>query len=156
MGGSFDLTGRGATVAMDWPTATTPWLALDRDGDGAIGDGGELFGSATRLAGGEMAAHGFAALAELDDDHDGFITPVDSAFSRLVLWSDQDADRRSAPHELRPLAAAGLEAIELAYGVARRCDARGNCEVERARFWFRDQLGAVRVGEVVDVHLELQ
>src|SRR5215510_2086314 len=33
---AFDLTGAGQNIATDWPTARTPWLALDRDGDGRI------------------------------------------------------------------------------------------------------------------------
>lgn len=154
--GAFDLTGRGASIVTDWPTAATPWLAIDRDGDGAITDGGELFGSATRLASGALADNGFTALAELDSDRDGFITAADGAWSKLVVWRDVDASRSSQPSELSSVTRAGLEAIELDYGLARRCDARGNCEVERARFWARDGHGALHVGTVVDVHLELQ
>ncbi|MBI4702603.1 MAG: hypothetical protein HY744_15895 [Deltaproteobacteria bacterium] len=62
----FDLStaGDGSGARTDWPTAATPWLALDRDGDGQVGSGRELFGSATPVPGG-YARHGFAALAEI-------------------------------------------------------------------------------------------
>lgn len=152
-GRNFELAGCGAT---DWPTARTPWLALDRDRSGAIDGGHELFGSSSRLRGGELADNGFAALAELDQDRDGKITPADPAFADLVLWADGDADRRSTGLELQSLAALGLESIELSYASERRCDARANCEVERASFTWRDGLGRAQVGEVVDVHLACQ
>ncbi|WP_437736033.1 calcium-binding protein [Sorangium sp. So ce1335] len=155
MTGAFDLTGLGATIATDWPTATTPWLALDRDGDGVIGGGEELFGSATVLASGARADNGFTALRELDTDGDGRITARDEAWSRLVLWSDRDANRASSAGELEPVASRGLVAIELSYGRERRCDGRGNCEVERAAFTFSDG-AATRTGAVIDVHLRWQ
>src|SRR5262249_55150507 len=63
----------GEPAASDWPTATTPWIALDRDGDGAITSGAELFGSATPLRGDGMAHDGFEALAALDANGDGVI-----------------------------------------------------------------------------------
>ncbi|KYF68488.1 calcium-binding protein [Sorangium cellulosum] len=155
MTGAFDLTGLGATIATDWPTAATPWLAIDRDGNGAIDGGEELFGSATVLSSGARADNGFTALRELDTDGDGRITARDEAWSRLVLWSDRDANRASSAGELEPIASRGLVAIELSYGRERRCDGRGNCEVERASFTFSD--GAVtRTGAVVDVHLRWQ
>ncbi|KYF66342.1 calcium-binding protein [Sorangium cellulosum] len=155
MTGAFDLTGLGATIATDWPTAATPWLAIDRDGNGAIDGGEELFGSATVLSSGARADNGFTALRELDTDGDGRITARDEAWSRLVLWSDSDANRASSAGELEPIASRGLVAIELSYGRERRCDGRGNCEVERAAFTFSD--GAVtRTGAVVDVHLRWQ
>jgi hypothetical protein len=143
----FDLTGTGTPVPTDWPTA------LDRDGDGRIGGGGELFGSATRLADGTLAVHGFAALRELDDDGDGRITPADKAWPRLVLWSDRDGDRASTPAEISPLAERRLLSIELAYTRDPRCDARGNCEIERATFRYLDEAGVERTGDIVDVHL---
>src|SRR5262249_54443520 len=46
---AFDLNGTRSQVT-DWPTARTPWLALDRDGNGRIDDGGELFGSMSSRA----------------------------------------------------------------------------------------------------------
>lgn len=152
MAGSFDLTGRGMSVATDWPTAATPWLALDRDGSGSIDDGGELFGSATRLPSGALAENGFAALAALDANGDGVIDARDPAFSRLVIWRDADASRSSDPSELTP-ASRELTSIELRYAVSPRCDERGNCEIERAAFHFAGAGGRDRTGTVIDVHL---
>jgi len=149
--GHFDLAGANASFGSDWPTAATPWLALDRDGNGRIDDGGELFGSATRLADGSRAANGFEALAELDTDGDRAITPRDPGYASLLLWSDANGDRISQPGELEPLAARGVVSIDLAYRTDARCDGRGNCEVERATFQMQD--GVCRGGEVVDLHL---
>jgi hypothetical protein len=152
---TFDLHGDASEIA-DWPTARTPWLALDRDGDGRIADGSELFGSMTVLSSGERAPNGFAALRELDADGDGRITPDDPGFARLLVWTDSDGDRRSSPGELVPASAWGLRSIDLDYTVDPRCDARGNCEVERATFRWRDGAGVERTGAVVDVHLAAQ
>jgi hypothetical protein len=149
---AFDLDG-AQSLATDWPTAATPWLALDRDGSGSIEDGSELFGSMTTLPGGRRAANGFEALRELDTNADGRITAEDAAFARLLVWSDRDGDRRSSPGELVTAAAWGLLSIDLAYSVEPSCDTRGNCEVERATFRFVDGHGIERVGAVVDVHL---
>jgi hypothetical protein len=154
-GHGFALSTRASTI-NDWPTAATPWLALDRDGNGSIDDGGELFGSATTLENGMHADNGFEALRELDSDGDGRITPLDEAWNRLVVWADRDGDRRSAATEITPLAALGVVSIDLGYRVERVCDARGNCEAERAPLTMRDASGEETRGSVVDVHLRAQ
>jgi len=150
--GEFDLSGLDASLRTDWVSAETPWLAMDRDGNGRIDDGRELFGSMTQLPAGGRALNGFAALAALDDDHDGQITARDAAFEHLVLWRDADQDRRSSPGELVAAKDAGLLAIRLDYDVAPRCQS-GDCEVERATFVWRDLAGREHDGAVVDVHL---
>ena len=141
------------SVATDWPTSRTPWLALDRNGNGAVDDGGELFGSATVLKSGERAANGFIALRELDTDGDGQLTPADAGWSQLRLWNDGDSDRVSSSNELTGLGARRLVSIDLAYAIEKRCDDRGNCEVERAGFRYVDEAGVERSGVIVDVHL---
>jgi hypothetical protein len=151
---SFDLMGASECAATDWPTL--PWLALDRDGDGAISDGRELFGSGTLMATGLRATHGFQALAELDANRDGKLTPADPAFADLVLWSDRDDNRHGELAELLPIREANLVAIDLAYSSRIECDDRGNCGRERARFEFRAPTGEVRSGEIVDVYLACQ
>jgi hypothetical protein len=153
---SFDVSGDGSCHGTNWPSAATPWLALDRDGSGSIDDGEELFGSMTRLATGMRADNGFAALRELDSNGDGRLSADDDDFGRLTLWADADANRVSTSGELRSLASAGIVSIELDYVVATRCDARGNCERERASFSYRDDNGTLRQGAIIDVHLRHQ
>ena len=149
--GDFDLMGGEASVGTDWVGPETPWLALDRDGNGSIDDGRELFGSMTPLADGRRAPNGFAALAALDDDGDGRITPRDASFGRLLVWRDTNQDRRSQPGELMRAEDAGLVSIELGYTVVPRCTG-DDCEIERAHFVFRKG-GSERIGDVIDVHL---
>lgn len=150
-GGSFDLFGVENPVQSAWVSARTPWLAFDRDGNGQVDDGTELFGSMTELADGRRAAHGFQALAELDEDGDGFLTSADSTFAELRLWRDLDQNRASTQDELVDLSEAGLVALEIGYDERPRCSPEG-CELERARFFFRTERG-MRVGALVDVHL---
>jgi hypothetical protein len=140
-----------ADGAYDWPTASTPWLVLDRDGNGTIDGEAELFGSSTVLADGFAAANGFIALAELDDNHDGRIDAADAAFGKLQLWADADRDRHGTAGELTS-ASASLVSISLDNHVDLRCDTRGNCEGERAAIEWRDRDG-MHKGAVVDVYL---
>lgn len=151
---AFDLGSATVCDDPDWPTGATPWLVLDRNGNGSIDDGGELFGSATALPAGGLAADGFAALAVLDADADGRITPADPAWGELHLWSDENRDRRSQPHELAPLSDRGIVALDLRGQTSPRCDAHGNCEAERAPMTYRtSDSGQTRRGALVDVHV---
>lgn len=151
---TFDIAASGQCMSTDWPTL--PWLALDRNKNGIIEDGSELFGSGTTLASGGKAQHGFEALIELDANHDGQITAQDPAFNDLVLWSDTNGDRRGTMHEQISVAAADLVAIHLDYQRKVECDDRGNCGAERSAFEFRSNAGKLRTGEIVDVYLPCQ
>jgi hypothetical protein len=152
----FELYPGDATMTTDWPTAATPWLALDRDGDGAITSGAELFGDATTLPNGARARNGFEALAALDANGDGRIDRADPMFASLLLWADKNGDRKSSPDEL-VRASTMLDSISLGYRVEARCDARVNCERERASVsWHDGNGGGVKTGSVVDVYLKFQ
>jgi len=151
--GSFDLVGVGLSLGHDWVSAATPWLVLDRNGNDSVDDGSELFGSMTRLVSGDRAAHGFAALAELDENLDAAITPEDPRFDELLLWRDLDQNRESSPNELRPLADSGVRELSLRYARSPRCTAT-SCEVERAGFQFLDPLGREQRGTLIDVHFQ--
>ncbi len=153
---AFDIHGgTGTCVRADWPSAATPWLALDRDRDGQIAGGHELFGAATRMSAGTGAHNGFQALAELDSDRDGKISPNDARWDELVLWADHDADRRSTQWELLPLASFEILEIDLGYADRPSCDARGNCGRERAAFVYSTG-GQARSGEVIDVRVSCE
>lgn len=113
-GVSFDFWANGRPFSVPWPTnSNTMWLVLDRNGNGIIDDGTELFGNRTVLASGRLATHGFDALADLDTNHDGVIDASDPSFADLALWDDSTRDGVSAPAELRPLPALGIRALSL-------------------------------------------
>lgn len=140
----------GEPMASHWPTAVTPWIARDLDGDGRITTGAELFGSSTVIAGG-TARNGFEALAALDSNADGTVDANDPEFATLLLWSDRNGDRRSTPDELRPLSAV-VTSIPLAHTLDVRCTG-GDCEGERGTLRWRDAANVERTGAVVDVYL---
>ena len=60
----FDHKGDGWTELSRWADEDDGTLVWDRNNDGIINDGSELFGNNTVLANGRKAAHGFAALAD--------------------------------------------------------------------------------------------
>jgi hypothetical protein len=141
-----------AGTGIDWPTATTPWLARDLDGDGAVTSGAELFGSDTVLATGALARHGFEPLVELDANHDSVLDRNDPAFATLLVWADTNSDRQSSPNELTKLSDRVVE-ISLGYRRDAHCDLRGNCEGERSSMTWRDATGALQTGSAIDVYL---
>lgn len=146
---TFDISMRAdSCITTDWPSAATPWLAIDLDGNGSIDGGNELFGSGSRMANGAHAEHGFMALAELDADGNGSIDAADPRFAELVMWRDHDADRRSLAIELEPLASAGITSIPVQWTRAIECDERGNCANQRAGFQHSGGFG-----ELVDIYL---
>jgi hypothetical protein len=150
---TFDINMRAnSCVTTDWPTAVTPWLVVDLDGNGSIDGGNELFGSGSRLANGAHAEHGFAALVEFDSNADGSVDPSDARFGELMLWRDWNADRLSTPNELESLTSAGVERLAVDYRIETECDERGNCGVQRSAFEF----AGGSVGEVVDIYLPCQ
>ena len=111
----FDLNADGSTESSGWISPSDAFLALDRDGDGLITSGSELFGNATPLTSGSTAANGFTALAQLDGNTDGTLDALDAAYSSLLLWQDRNTDGLSQADELTGLSTAGIQSINLSY-----------------------------------------
>lgn len=76
---------------------------MDRDGNGSVDNGKELFGDSTPLSAGGNAADGFAALADLDSNADGQIDANDAQFGSLKVWRDLNQDGISQANELSTL-----------------------------------------------------
>jgi Ca2+-binding RTX toxin-like protein len=134
----FDHTGDGVRDGTGWLGGGDAWVALDRDGDGLVSTGAELFGIETVLPDGTKAADGFAAIAPLDTNGDGVVDAADgpldawlvkrdldgdgiidedearpASFADLVLWRDENLNAFSEPSELVALGEAGIQAIRL-------------------------------------------
>lgn len=99
----FDLTGDGRPESISAPKGDDALLALDRNGNGRIDSGKELFGDQ------HGASNGFAELSKYDDNRDGRIDRQDSVFEQLSLLRF-DAQGRQ---QQQTLAEAGVSAIHL-------------------------------------------
>jgi len=112
-GTEFDLFATGREVNTGWVSSSDGLLALDRNHDGKINDGSELFGSSTTLASGEKASDGYAALSELDSNGDGVITKDDAEWANLEVWVDKNSDGISDDGEMSTLDSLGITKLNL-------------------------------------------
>ena len=79
----FDLDSDGDEEEISFAGKGSGFLALDRNGDGRIGDGSELFGT--------KSGDGFKDLAAFDEDGNGWIDENDSIYSKLKVWTKDEA-----------------------------------------------------------------
>lgn len=84
----FDLDADGRSEWLPGLGAGSGYLVLDRNGNGRVDDGKELFGTAT--------GDGFADMARLDDDGNGWLDEGDAAFTHLQLWDGRPGEATQA------------------------------------------------------------
>jgi len=128
----FDIDGDGLREWIAWtdPEAEVGFLAWDRDLNGVIDSGRELFGDST-VQPPSNAPNGFLALALMDQaesggNGDGVISEQDGLWGALQVWVDRNHNGRSEEDELSPLSAHKVAAIDLAFRESRRKDRYGN------------------------------
>lgn len=95
----FDIDGDGELDTINQLAAGSGFIALDKNGDGTINDGNELFGS--------KSGDGFADLEEYDTDGNGWIDEDDGIWDKLKIWAADEKGRM----QLYSLAEAGVGAL---------------------------------------------
>ena len=118
----FDLNADGDLQSLPLLASGSGYLAFDRNGDGRVNNGSELFGA--------LSGDGYADLQALDKDGNGWVDAGDTASEQLFLWLPEDG----GDGKLLPLEEAGIAAISTA-NIATPFELRGQQNTD---------LGAVR------------
>jgi hypothetical protein len=160
----FDLNNDGFAEQISWtrPDSDDAWLAMDRNGNGRIDNGSELFGNATPAYADRpepLSDNGFVALGFAEHPSygasiaDRVIDAQDAIFAKLLLWRDVNHNGVSEPEELQPVTTSSLVAISKEYRLSKRRDRHGNEFRQKGKAWFMTDDGNRMPDTVYDVWL---
>lgn len=82
----FDHDGDGILNRTNWVSTGDGFLVFDKNGNGKIDNGSELFGDNYIKQNGKTAIDGFDALTDLDSNHDGLFNHNDTHFDQVNVW----------------------------------------------------------------------
>jgi hypothetical protein len=144
----FDLDADGIPEQIAWThqDSDEAFLAMDRNGNGRIDDGSELFGNHTPAYPGirdVKTANGFEALGFLESPDygrsypDELVDERDEVFGRLLLWTDRNHNGISEPEELQS-ASTAIKGISTQFKLVGRKDKHGNIFKQKGTVVFAD------------------
>lgn len=127
----FDIDGDGKNDEISMLKEGSAFLCYDKNNDGIINDGGELFGA--------KSGNGFADLAAYDEDGNGWIDEADSIYDKLSVWQKDTSGR----DEIMSLKDAGVGAIFLGnmqteYGLKSEDNNNQQAQIRRSGMYLSE------------------
>ena len=147
----FDYSGDGFAERTAWVEDGDGLLVYDKNGNGIIDDGNELFGDKTVMQDGTVATNGFSALEDFDSNGDGKINSDDEQFELLQVWVDSNNDGVSQQDELFSLCDLGIKELSLSVATYNKVDENGNIIGRKSSVTYEDG----SVGEMAELDLEI-
>ena len=139
----FDLDSDGKEEKISFAGKGSGFLALDKNGDGKINDGSELFGTSS--------GDGFKDLAEYDEDGNGWIDEKDSIFNRLKVWTkDENGNDFLIDLKKADVGAIYLRNADTQFSL-KDDENKLNAEIKKTGIYLRESTGAVGTLNHVDL-----
>lgn len=139
----FDLDADGKEEEISFAGKGSGFLALDRNGDGKINDGSELFGT--------KSGDGFKDLAAYDEDGNGWIDENDAIFSQLKIWTkDEEGNDRLIRLRDADVGAIYLGNADTQFSL-KDDDHKLNGEIKKTGIYLRESSGEVGTVNHVDL-----
>lgn len=135
----FDLNADGVEDDMSYLNSGSGFLAFDKNGDGKINDGSELFGAKT--------GNGFAELSAYDNDGNGWIDEADGIYDKLVVWvkTDDGTDKQLSLKEAN-VGAIYLGSASTDYSLTDSTADNANAQIRRTGVFLKEsgQAGTIQ------------
>ncbi len=139
----FDLDSDGKEEEISFAGKGSGFLALDKNGDGKINDGSELFGT--------KSGDGFKDLAEYDEDGNGWIDENDSIYSQLKIWTkDENGNDRLIDLKDADVGAIYLRNADTQFSL-KDDENKLNAEIKKTGIYLKESTGAVGTLNHVDL-----
>ena len=139
----FDLDSDGDEEEISFAGKGSGFLALDKNGDGRIGDGSELFGT--------KSGDGFKDLAAFDEDGNGWIDENDSIYSKLKVWTkDEDGNDYLINLKDADVGAIYLDNADTQFSL-KNGNNRLNGEIKKTGIYLHESTGAAGTLNHVDL-----
>lgn len=139
----FDLDSDGEEENISFAGNGSGFLALDKNGDGKINDGSELFGTSS--------GDGFRDLAAYDEDGNGWIDENDSVFSKLKVWTkDENGNDYLIDLKKADVGAIYLSNADTQFSL-KDDDNHLNGEIKKTGIYLKESTGAVGTLNHIDL-----
>lgn len=139
----FDLDSDGKEEEISFAGKGSGFLALDKNNDGIINDGSELFGT--------QSGDGFRDLSAYDEDGNGWIDENDSIFSKLRVWTkDEEGNDKLIDLKKADVGAIYLNNVNTQFSL-KNAENDLNAELKKTGIYLKESTGVAGTLNHVDL-----